>query len=122
MQQAAAHVGDAERAVVAQAQMTGAQVGQARAQVTTAGTGVPQTETQLAIAERTLRDAVASTTAQVASAEARSGAESALVTARNNLGREKMLFAQGAVSANEVDAVQAAYDAAVAQRRSAGTR
>ena len=121
VQQAAAQVGDAERAVAAQEQMTGAQVGQAQAQVTTAGTGVPQTETQLAIAERTLRDAVASATAQVASAEAQvAGAESALVTARNNLGREKMLFAQGAVSANEVDAVQAAYDAAVAQRRSAG--
>ena len=121
VQQAAAQVGDAERAVAAQEQMTGAQVGAAQAQVTTAGTSVPQTETQLAIAERTLRDAVASTTAQAASAEAQvGGAESALVTARNNLGREKMLFAQGAVSADEVDAVQAAYDAAVAQRRSAG--
>jgi len=121
VQQAAAQVGDAERAVAAQEQVTGAQVGAAQAQVTTAGTGVPQTETQLAIAERTLRDAVASATAQAASAEAQvGGAESALVTARNNLGREKMLFAQGAVSADEVDAVQAAYDAAVAQRRSAG--
>jgi len=121
VQQAAAQVGDAERAVAAQEQVTGAQVGAAQAQVTTAGTAVPQTETQLAIAERTLRDAVASATAQAASAEAQvGGAESALVTARNNLGREKMLFAQGAVSADEVDAVQAAYDAAVAQRRSAG--
>ena len=121
VQQAAAQVGDAERAVAAQEQVTGAQVGAAQAQVTTTGTAVPQTETQLAIAERTLRDAVASATAQAASAEAQvGGAESALVTARNDSGREKLLFAQGAVSADEVDAVQAAYDAAVAQRRSAG--
>ena len=121
VRQAAAQVGDAERAVTAQTQTTGAQVGQAQAQVTTAGTGVPQTETALAIAERTLRNAVAAAEAQVAAAEAQvGGAESALVTARNNLGREKALFAQGAVSADEVDAVQAAYDGAVAQRRSAG--
>jgi HlyD family secretion protein len=82
---------------------------------------VPQSETALAIEERTSREAVTAAAAQVRVAQAQVGAaRSALATARNNLARQRALYAQGAVSADQVDAVQAAYDAAVAQDRGAG--
>ena len=119
--QAADRVVQAQQAVVAQQQVTLAQVAQAQAQVTSSATRVPQSETALAIQERTLREAVSAAEAQLNTAQARVAASrSALVKAREDLGRTKALLAQGAVAADQVDSAQAAYDAAVAQDRSAG--
>jgi len=119
--QAEAQVVDARQGVAAQQQVTAAQVSQAAGQVAAAGAGVPESETALAIQERTSREAVTAAQAQVGAAQAQVGAaRSALATARNNLARQRALFGQGAVSADQVDAVQAAYDAAVAQDRGAG--
>ncbi|HYM69707.1 MAG TPA: HlyD family efflux transporter periplasmic adaptor subunit [bacterium] len=118
--QAEAQVAQGQQAVLSQQQVTTAQVSQAAAQVAAAGTGVPQSETALAIQEQTSREAVAAAEAQLRAAQAQVGsARSALVTARNNLSRQRTLFAEGAVAATQVDAVQAAYDAAVAQNQSA---
>ena len=120
VRQAEARVAQAQQAVVAQRQVTDAQVAQARAQIAAAATRVPQSETALAIQERTAREAVSAAEARVSSAQAQVGAvESALAKARDDLGRQKALFAQGAVAADQVEAAQAAYDAAAAQDRSA---
>jgi HlyD family secretion protein len=118
--QAEAKVAEARHAVAAQQQVTSAQVAQAEAQIASAATGVPQMETALAMQERTTREAVSAAQAQLNSAQAQVGStRSALVKARADLGRQKALFAQGAVAADLVDAAQAAYDAAVAQDRGA---
>jgi HlyD family secretion protein len=120
VRQADANVAQAQQAVSAQEVVTDAQIAQAQAQVGAAGTGVPQSETALAIQERTSQNAVTAAAAQVRAAAAQvAAARSALATARNNLTREKALFAQGAVSAQDVDTVQTAYDAAAAQVQSA---
>ncbi|HLJ59366.1 MAG TPA: efflux RND transporter periplasmic adaptor subunit [bacterium] len=118
--QAVAQVAQGQQAVLSQQQATTAQVSQAAAQVAAAGTGIPQSETALAIQEQTSREAVASAEAQLRAAQAQVGsARSTLATARNNLSRQRTLFGEGAVAATQVDAVQAAYDAAVAQNHSA---
>jgi len=117
--QAEAQVAQAQEAVLSQQQVTTAQVSEAAAQVAAASVGIPQSETALAIQERSSVEAVASAEAQQRAAQAQiASAASALVTARNNLVRQRALFAQGAVAATQVDAVQAAYDAAVAQDQS----
>ena len=117
---AEARVVQAQQAVVTQQQVTEAQVTQARAQVAQAAAAVPQAETELAIQERTVQAVVTAAEAQLSSAEGQVGAaQSALVKARADLGRQKGLFAQGAVAADQVEGAQAAYDAAVAQDRSA---
>jgi HlyD family secretion protein len=118
--QAQAKLTEARQAVAAQEQVTSAQVAQAHAQVTSAATGVPQSEAQLTIQERTVQEAVRNAQAQLSAAEAQAAsALSALVKAREDLSRTRALFAQGAVSAQDVDAAQTAYDASVAQDRSA---
>jgi HlyD family secretion protein len=118
--QAEAEVVQAQQAVVNQQQVTSAQIAQAQAQVAAAGTSVPQSETALAIEERTSQNAVTAAEAQLHAAQAQTAAaRSALATARNNLSREQALFAQGAVPSDQVDAMQTAFDAAVAQDRSA---
>jgi membrane fusion protein YbhG len=120
VRQAEARVAQAQQAVVTQRQVTDAQVAQASAQIVAAATRVPQAETALAIQERTAREAVSAAAARVSSAQAQVGAvESALAKARDDLGRQKALFAQGAVAADQVEGAQAAYDAAAAQERSA---
>ena len=119
--QAEALVIRAQQAVTTQEQVTRAQVAQAHAQVTMAAARVPQAETALTMEERTAQQAVSAAQAQVNSAEAQTGsARSALVKARADLGRQKALYAQGAVAEDQVDAAQAAYDSAAAQDRSAG--
>jgi HlyD family secretion protein len=119
--QAAAQVRQAQQVVVAQQQATDAGVGQATAQVAAAGTGIPQSEMALAIEDRTSRDAVAAAEARLRAAEAQVGStRSGLATAERDLTRQKALFAQGAVAADQVDATQAAYDAAVSQDRGTG--
>lgn len=119
--QGADRVVQAQQAVAAQQQSTFAQLAQAQAQVLSFATRVPQSEMTLAIQERTLQEAVSVAQAQSNTARAHvASSRSALVTAHDDLGRTKVLFAQGAVAAEQVDSVQAAYDAAVAQDRSAG--
>jgi HlyD family secretion protein len=120
VRQADTNVAGAQAAVTSQAEATNAQVAQANAQVGAAGTAVPQAETALAIQERTYQNAVTQAQAQVRAAGAQvRAARSALGTARSNLAREKALFAQGAVAAQDVDTVQTAYDTAAAQMQSA---
>jgi HlyD family secretion protein len=117
---AEARVVQAGQAVVTQQQVTDAQVAQAQAAVATAATAVPQSETALAIQERTSREVVTAAAAQLSAAQGQVGAaRSALAKARDDLGRQKALFAEGAVAADQVEAAQTAYDAAVAQDRSA---
>jgi len=120
VRQAATNVAQAQEAVASQQEATDAQVAQAEAQIAAAGAAVPQAEMALGIQERTYQNAVTGAEAQVRAAAAQvQAARSALGTARNNLAREKALFAQGAVSAQDVDTMQTAYDTAVAQLQSA---
>jgi HlyD family secretion protein len=120
VRQADTNVAGAQAAVTSQAEATSAQVAQANAQIGAAGTVVPQAEMALAIQERTYQNAVTQAQAQVRAAGAQvRAARSAQATARSNLAREKALFAQGAVAAQDVDTVQTAYDTAAAQMQSA---
>jgi HlyD family secretion protein len=117
---AQAKVAQAAQAITAQQQVTGAQVAQAEAQVAAAEARVPQSELVVIWQDRTVRESIASAQAQLSAAEAQvTAARSATAKARDDLRRTKELFAQGAVAAQQVDAVQTAYDAAVAQERSA---
>ncbi len=117
---ARARVAQARQAVLTQQQVTEAQVAQAQAQLLAAETRVPQAQTTVALQDRTVREAISIARAQLSAAEAAVlSARSNLTKAQNDLMRAKDLLAQGAVAQQQVDQAQVAYDAAVAQDRSA---
>lgn len=117
---AEAHLLQAEQALETDQAVTGAQVLQARAQLQAAQTRVPQAELALDLQRRTAYEAVASARAQLHTAQALAiSAHSTLEKARTDFGRAQTLFAEGAIAAQAVDQAKTAYDAAVAQARSA---
>ncbi len=117
---AEARVSQAAQAIQTEQQVADAQLAQSQAQLAGAETRVPQAQTTVTWQSRTVQEAIANARAQLSAAEGNvASARSALEKARRDLERTKQLFAQGAVAAQQVDQAQAAYDAAVAQDRSA---
>lgn len=115
-----ARVSQAASAIQTQQQMTDTQVAQARAALAVAQTRVPQAQTTVTLQGQTVEQAVAQAQAQLSAAQAQAtSARSNLAKAQADYARVKMLFAQGAVAAQDVDASRAAYDAAVAAERGA---
>jgi membrane fusion protein YbhG len=117
---AQAKVTQAEAAIQTQQQMTDTQVAQARAALAAAQTRVPQAQTTVTLQGQTVEQSVAQAQAQLSAAQAQAvSARSNLAKAQADYARAKMLLAQGAIAAQDVDASRAAYDAAVAADRSA---
>ncbi|HKX20027.1 MAG TPA: efflux RND transporter periplasmic adaptor subunit [bacterium] len=115
-----AKVTQAASAIETQQQTTDTQVAQARAALDAAQTRVPQSQTTVTLQGQTVEQAIAQARAQVSTAQAQAAsARSNLAKAQADYARAKMLFAQGAISAQDVDAARAAYDAAVAADHSA---
>jgi membrane fusion protein (multidrug efflux system) len=113
-------VRQAEAALIAQRHQATAAFGQARAALTAATARVPQSQTTVTLEDQTVRESISMARAQVSATAAQvNSARSTLIKARNDLARAKALFAEGAISAQQVDQAQAAYDAANAQDRSA---
>ena len=113
-------VRQAEAALLAQRDQAAAAYAQAQAAQAAANAHVPQSRTAVILQDRTTREAIAIAQSQLSTATAQvASARSTLVKAGNDLTRAKALLAQGAIAAQEVDQAQAAYDAAVAQERSA---
>jgi len=117
---AEAKVIQAAQAVHTEQQVADAQLAQSQAQLAGAQTRVPQAQATVTWQSRTVQESIANARAQLSAAEGNvASARSALEKARRDLERTKQLFTQGAVAAQQVDQAQAAYDAAVAQDRSA---
>ena len=113
-------VHQAEAALIAQRHQASAAFGQARAARSAAMAHVPQSQTTVALEDQTVRESISMARAQVSATAAQvKSAQSTLVKARNDLARAQALFADGAISAQQVDQAQAAYDAANAQNGSA---
>jgi len=116
----AAKAAQAAQAVDTQQMMTDTQVGQARAALAAAETAVPQGQATVSLVGQTVEQSIDQAQAQLNSAVAQAAsAHSNLVKTQTDLAREKALYAQGAVAAQDLDAAQQAYDAAVAADRSA---
>src|SRR5579883_614551 len=115
-EEARAQLAQAEAAVrAAEARAAGAS-----SQLAAAETRVSEARTALLLEARVAEAAVRAAEAQLRAAEASVvSARSALVKATRDLARTRQLFLAGAVAAQQVDQAQSAYDAAVAQARSA---
>ncbi len=115
-----AKVTRAASAIQTQQLTTDTQVAQARAALAAAQTRVPQAQTTVTLQGQTVEQSVAQAQAQVGAAQAQAAsARSNLAKAQSDYARAKALFAQGAISAADVDAARTAYDAAVAGERTA---
>ncbi|GEM_PF-24473 len=120
LEAARAQAASARAALVTQEHQTPAAIAQARAAAAAADAQVPQAETTVTLQDRTVQQAISTARAQLEAATANTlSAHSAFTKAEHDLTRAKQLFAQGAVSAQDVDQAQAAYDAALAQQKSA---
>ncbi|HEV2283086.1 MAG TPA: HlyD family efflux transporter periplasmic adaptor subunit [bacterium] len=117
---AEAKVTQAASAIESQQQTADTQVAQARAALAAAQTRVPQAQTTVTLQGQTVEQAVAQAQAQLSAAQAQAAsARSNLAKAQSDYARAKMLLAQGAIAAQDVDAARTAYDAAVAADRGA---
>lgn len=117
---AQAKVTQAASAIETQQQTTDTQVAQARAALEAARTRVPQSQTTVTLQGQTVEQAIQQARAQLSAAQAQAAsARSNLAKAQADYARAKALFAEGAISAQDVDAARAAYDAAVAADRGA---
>jgi membrane fusion protein (multidrug efflux system) len=113
-------VRQAEAALMAQRHQATAVLAQARAAQAAASAHVPQSQTTVTLEDQTIRESISMAHAQLSAAAAQvDSARSTLVKARNDLTRARELVAEGAISAQQLDQAQAAYDAASAQDRSA---
>jgi HlyD family secretion protein len=117
---AEARVRQARHAVDTQQLIAAAQAAGASSQLAAAETRVSEARTALLLEARVAEAAVRAAEAQLRAAEASVvSARSALVKATRDLARTRQLFLAGTVAAQQVDQAQSAYDAAVAQARSA---
>src|SRR5579884_102541 len=106
--------------VLAQLEPEEARAQGASSQLAAAETRVSEARPALLLEARVAEAAVRAAEAQLRAAEASVvSARSALVKAPRDLARTRQLFLAGAVAAQQVDQAQSAYDAAVAQARSA---
>ncbi len=120
LEAARTRVRQAEAALMAQRHQATAAVAQARAAQAAATAHVPQSQTAVTLEDQTIHESIAMAHAQLSAAVAQvDSARSNLVKARNDLTRVRELVAEGALSAQQLDQAQAAYDAATAQDRSA---
>jgi membrane fusion protein (multidrug efflux system) len=120
LEAARTRVSQAAAGLVAQRHQAAASFAQAQAAQAAATARVPQSQTSVTLEDQTVRESISVARAQLSAAAGQvASARSNLVKARNDLARAKELWAQGAVAAQQVDQAQAAYDAAVAQDRSA---
>ena len=111
-------VRQADAALTAQRHQATAALAQARAAQVAATAHVPQSVTSVTLEDQTIRESISMARAQLSAAGAQvNSARSNLIKAGNDLTRAKELFAEGAISAQQVDQAQAAYDAAAAQDR-----
>jgi len=117
---AGTRVQEAQAALVAQRHQTAAALAQAQAALAAADAHVPQSRTTVNLEDQTVHQSIAMARAQLSAAKAQvASTHSNLDKARNDLDRARELFGEGAIASQQVDAAQAAFDAAVAQDRSA---
>jgi len=109
---ARAQVSAAQAALASQEQQFTTGVGAARATLQMTQPKLPQARAQLTMQEGTTAAQVAQAKEQVTTARSDvEAAQSNLETARRTLDRDKQLFAQGAISAQQIDMDTAAYAA-----------
>ena len=117
---ASAQVKAAAEALAAQEDQFSANVSAARAAIQAARPRLPQAEAQVAIDEQTTAAQVAQARAKVTTARADTqAAQTTLETAQRTLDRDRQLFTQGAIAAQQIDTDTAAYESASAQAQAA---
>ncbi len=117
---ARAQVQAAKAALVAQEQQTSTAVSAAQGTLQATRPRLPQAQAQLQMEEQMTAAQVAQARARVTTARANvQAALASLETARRTQERDRQLFAQGAISAQQVDADTAAYEAALARYQAA---
>jgi membrane fusion protein (multidrug efflux system) len=117
---ASAQVKAAAEALAAQEEQFSANVSAARAAIQAARPRLPQAEAQVAIDEQTTAAQVAQARAKVTTARAdMQAAQTTLETAQRTLDRDRQLFTQGAIAAQQIDTDTAAYESASAQAQAA---
>ena len=117
---ASAQVQAAEAALAAQEQQFSAGVSAARAALQTTRPRLPQAQAQVTMDEQTTAAQIEQAKARVTTARASlRAALTDLETVQRTLERDRQLFAQGAISAQQVDADTAAYESASAQAQAA---
>lgn len=117
---ASAQVKAAEAALAAQEQQFSANVSAARAALQAARPRLPQAEAQVAMDEQTTAAQIAQARAKVTTARAdMQAAQTALETAQRTLDRDRQLFSQGAIAAQQIDSDTSAYESASAQAQAA---
>ena len=109
-----------QAALVAQQQQYTTSLSVARTALEATQPALPQAVAQLHMQEGTTAAQLAQAQQAVATAQAAVRAtEAALMTATNTLTRDKLLFAQGAISAQQLDTDTAAYETALSNEQSA---
>jgi membrane fusion protein, multidrug efflux system len=117
---ASAQVQAAEAALAAQEQQFSAAVSAARAALQTTRPRLPQAQAQVTMDEQTTAAQIEQAKARVTTARAGMRAtQTDLETVQRTLDRDRQLFAQGAISAQQVDTDTAAYESANAQAQAA---
>lgn len=117
---AAAQVQAAKAALVAQEQQTSTAISAAQGTLQAARPRLPQAQAQLQMEDQMTAAQIAQARARVTTAQASvQAAQASLETARRTQERDRQLFAQGAIPAQQVDADTAAYEAALARHQTA---
>jgi membrane fusion protein, multidrug efflux system len=117
---AQAQVHAAQAALVAQQQQYETSLSVARTSLAATEPALPQAVAQLQLQEGTTAAQLQQAEQAVTTARAQlQAAQAALTTAGNTLSRDKQLFAQGAISAQQLDADTSAYQSALANEQAA---
>ncbi len=117
---ASAQVKAAEAALAAQEQQLSTSVRTARAALQAVRPRLPQAQAQVTMDEQTTAAQIEQAKARVTTARAgMQAAQATLETAQRTLDRDRQLFTQGAIPAQQVDTDTAAYESAHAQSQAA---
>jgi membrane fusion protein, multidrug efflux system len=117
---AQAQVRVSQAALVAQQQQYTTGLGAARTSLQATQPSVPQAVAQLRLQEGTTAAQLAQAQQAVTTAQANErAAQAALVTAANTLSRDRQLFAQGAIAAQQLDTDTSAYQTALSNHQAA---
>ena len=117
---ASAQVKAAEAALAAQEQQFSTSVRTARAALQATRPRLPQAQAQVTMDEQTTAAQIEQARARVTTARAAmQAAQTTLETAQRTLDRDRQLFTQGAIPAQQVDTDTAAYESAHAQSQAA---
>jgi membrane fusion protein (multidrug efflux system) len=110
----------ARAALAAQEQQFAASLNVAQAGLQASRPRLPQAQAQLSMQDQTTRSQVAQAQAQVTTAQANvQAAKTDLDTATRTIARDRELWTQGAIAAQQVDADTAAYQSALARYQAA---